>query len=144
MPFMLLAHTWCSSQLAMSRGVWDGPPDHRVHHLHSPDAITRNFGRGVDPANPWLLLGSSWLSLPWGTHRVWFCPSSQCYSSAQQELEKPLCLLEVESAEAPAEVGEVSLLRAELGSKVQCCDGAAGESLKPSSSHFCFLWCSER
>lgn len=63
---------------------------------------------------------------------------------AQQALEMPPCLLEMESAEAAAEVGEASLLRAELDSKVQCCNGAAGESAKPSSSHFCFLQCSER
>lgn len=36
-------------------------------------------------------------------------------------------------AEAAAEVGEASLLRAGLDSKVQSCDGAAGESpLHPS------------
>lgn len=45
---------------------------------------------------------------------------------AQQALDMPPpCLLEMESAEAAAEVEEASLLRAELDSKVQCCDGAA-------------------
>lgn len=51
----------------------------------------------------------------------------------------PPCLLETENAEAAAEVGEASLLRAELAFKVQCCAGAAGESSKPSSIPFLFL-----
>lgn len=63
---------------------------------------------------------------------------------AQQALDMPPCLLEMESAEAAAEEGEASLLRAELDSKGQCCDGAVGESSEPSSSHFCFLQCSEK
>lgn len=63
---------------------------------------------------------------------------------AQQGLDMPPCLLEMESAEATAEVGEASLLRAELDSKVRCCHGAAGDPSKPSSSHSCFLQCSER
>lgn len=54
----------------------------------------------------------------------------------------PPYLLDMENA--AAEVGEASLLRAELDSKVQCCDGAAGDPSKPSSSWFCFLQCSER
>lgn len=38
---------------------------------------------------------------------------------AQQALVMPPCLLEMENAEAAAEVGEASVLRAELDSKVQ-------------------------
>lgn len=63
---------------------------------------------------------------------------------AQQGLDMPPYLLEMESAEAAAEVGEASLLRAELDSKVQRCDGAVGDPSKPSSSHSCFLQYSER
>lgn len=73
-----ISFSWCSSQLACPGGVWDAPPNNRVHHLHSPAAITRNFGRGVGPADLWLLLGSTWLSPPVGTHHMWLCPSSQC------------------------------------------------------------------
>lgn len=51
----------------------------------------------------------------------------------------PAYLLEMESVDAAAEVGEASLLRA-----VRSSDGAAGDPSKPSSSCFCFLQCSER
>lgn len=63
---------------------------------------------------------------------------------AQQVLDMPPYVLEMESAEAATEAGEASLLRAELDSEVQCCDGAVGETSKPSSSCLCFLQCSEK
>lgn len=51
----------------------------------------------------------------------------------------PPALLEMESAETAAAVGEASLPRAELDSKVQRRAGAAGELSKPSFIPFLFL-----